>query len=987
MVGGSSCFILPANSNACAKSAQGTWAPSALSEIRMTCPDTILLKRYIQHRSPILMGQLYDRVAPQLLSLALHLTKNPTQAEDLVQEVFLQAIQDCEQWDSVVSVASWMSEILACNYEVARAAGQRSTSLVDLSDKELMQDRHDPVTEAEYEELHVRLELAIECLPDRYRSVVQLLVLEGLNSEEAGEALDRSPATVRSQLSRGLDRLRQILPAALGLGIWSVTQTRGTASPLEAMRARFMDEAQALPTPGPAGSSLNWMTAAKAVGVCALIVGAASLGNFLLRTQESSPGVESSYPPAVLAKEIPLVVPATNGAGGQRAAASSEIETVPSHPIQISGAVVGAFGESLSGAEVVIYYWEPWCDAGEETRIDELYAYGWKTTTDDEGRYSLGVPCLPPGPPTLCISAGDGHTESCVRFAAKLGNLEALVMGENEIPVTKLIPAGSVSGVLLRHDGTPAHPACFQISPGQDPRYPNRFAVERDGSFHLERVPAGIHIIELSMGGVVRQTTLNVRAGADNRLPVVSFPKPNPLRIRVVDTTGLEVEKAVIEFSPLNPGQKSHFFRYLPDEMGAMDTNLPAANQHEVIVSAEGYAPEKASYRLAQGEHELVVQMHQVRMIAVRAVHAESGEPIKRYTLQEQRFEERCWQHSGRAPTHRPGKDGTMRIPFKSGARCVVASLGLQDAIISFDADCPDYVEVAMLPAPRVEGRILRGASPAKGLRIEICPLEIYCEVDGNPETMRAQIAEHAGKCLTHDTVWTETDGEGRFVFDANSKVGLWYRIRSRDQGNQAIEHWFRIDTTRSSIHDLGDLRLAPAGILRGRVQVPDGVNPADIVFILDLDSSSHTAVTDAEGEFEFKDIVPGKHYLHMQRTTGLAQLADTCSFVIEPNQTLEQTFDLRTLGLSQRHLRLTENGVPLAYHRVFLRTNLGHEGAWEECQLGVTDVEGNVVGELPANGSASVWVKPLSGGTYREHATAVVPLTCKTLPPILVAF
>ncbi len=953
----------------------------------MICHDTILLKRYIRHRSPVLMGQLYDRVAPQLLSLALHLTKNPTQAEGLVQEVFLQAMQDCEQWDSVVSVASWMSEKLACNYEVACVAGQRSTSLVDLSDKELMQDRHDPVTEAEYEELHVRLEQAIECLPDRYRSVVRLLVLEGLNSEEAGEALGRSPATVRSQLSRGLDRLRQILPAALGLGIWSVTQTRGTASPLEAMRARFMDEAQALPIPGHLGPSLGWTTAAKAAGVCALTLGAASLGRFFLSIQEPSHGVESSHLPKVLAKEVPLVMPTADGAGGRHVAALSEMETAPSHPIQVTGAVVGAFGEPLSGAEVTIYFWDPWCDAGEETRLDEMYAYGWQTTTDDEGRYSLGVPCLPPGPPTLYISAGDGYSEEFSRFAAKLSQLEALALGENQVPVTKLVPAGSVSGVLLRHDGTSAHPACIQIIPGLDPRSVDRFAIERDGSFHLEHVPAGTHTVMLSMGGVVRQTTLNVRAGADNRLPVVSFPKPNPLRINVVDTIGLEVEKAVIEFRPLNPGQKSHFFRYLPDEMGAMDTNLPAANQHEVIVSAEGYAPEKATYRLAQGEHELVVQMHQVRMIAVRAVHAESGEPIKRYTLQEQCFEERCWQNSERALTHRPGKDGTKRIPFKSGARCVVASLGLQDAIISFDADCPDYVEVAMLPAPRVEGRILRGASPAKGLRIEICPLEIYCEVDGNPETMRAQIAEHAGKCLTHDTVWTETDGEGRFSFDANSKVGYWYRIRSRDQGNQAIEHWFRIDTTRSSIHDLGDLRLAPAGILRGRVQVPDGVNPADIVFILDLDSSSHTAVTDAEGEFEFKDIVPGKHYLHMQRTTGLAQLADTCSFVIEPNQTLEQAFDLRPYGLSQRHLRLTENGEPLAHHRVFLRTTLSHEGMWEECQLGITDVEGNVVGELPANGSASVWVKPFSGGTHRKHATAVVPLTCKTLPPIPVAF
>ena len=48
-------------------------------------------------------------------------------------------------------------------------------------------------------------------LPDKYRTVLHLYYYEDMTTEEIARLLDRSPATVRSQLMRGRDRLRVLL--------------------------------------------------------------------------------------------------------------------------------------------------------------------------------------------------------------------------------------------------------------------------------------------------------------------------------------------------------------------------------------------------------------------------------------------------------------------------------------------------------------------------------------------------------------------------------------------------------------------------------------------------------------------------------------------------------------------------------------------------------------------------------------------------------
>ncbi len=155
--------------------------------------------------------------------------------------------------------------------------------------------------------------------------------------------------------------------------------------------------------------------------------------------------------------------------------------------------------------------------------------------------------------------------------------------------------------------------------------------------------------------------------------------------------------------------------------------------------------------------------------------------------------------------------------------------------------------------------------------------------------------------------------------------------------------------------------------------------------------NSSLAATTDADGVFEVDGIMPGQHFLQLQPTPGLTPLDLNVDFTIEADQTRELTIDLRPLEVSLRHLRITERGTPLAAHRVFLHVKgtplPASPKAWQEHLFGFTDHQGHVAGEFPASGLASFWIQSMADDAPKQHPTAIVPLTCKPLPPIEVAY
>lgn len=197
--------------------------------------DETLFVAFQQHRDVASLSTLFRRRADELLRLAVFLAPRPTDAEDLVQATFLSAIARAETYRDGYRVMSWLCGILTNHARMLRRAERRV-----LPTPAQTAEAYDPMAEALRSELRQSLQRSITELGEPYRSVLALHLDDGLNSREISERLRRPPATVRKQMARALERLRQALP--LGLATALVVKMNPAQVALHAAEAaQFVD--------------------------------------------------------------------------------------------------------------------------------------------------------------------------------------------------------------------------------------------------------------------------------------------------------------------------------------------------------------------------------------------------------------------------------------------------------------------------------------------------------------------------------------------------------------------------------------------------------------------------------------------------------------------------------------------------------------------------------------------------------------------------
>ena len=152
--------------------------------------------------------------------VAMSLTRNRADAEDLVQESLLRAYRAIDSFDGRYPRA-WLLTILR-NTERNRHRRRRPSLL---NDPEIVEERG-PATEAdaverraEDREFDEAVTAALEELPENFRRVVELVDVDGLTYQEAADVLDVPLGTVMSRLHRARRRIRDVLvPAGFGPG-------------------------------------------------------------------------------------------------------------------------------------------------------------------------------------------------------------------------------------------------------------------------------------------------------------------------------------------------------------------------------------------------------------------------------------------------------------------------------------------------------------------------------------------------------------------------------------------------------------------------------------------------------------------------------------------------------------------------------------------------------------------------------------------------
>lgn len=159
-----------------------------------------------------------------LFSAALRMTRNPADAEDLVQEAYLRAYRGFGGFQEGTNLKAWLYRILTNTYINAYRAKQRrpiESELDEVEDFYLFHKVHDATGRRTYgrsaeDELMETItddavKHALEDLPDTFRVPVLLADVEGFSYKEIAEIMDTPVGTVMSRLHRGRKALQKKL--------------------------------------------------------------------------------------------------------------------------------------------------------------------------------------------------------------------------------------------------------------------------------------------------------------------------------------------------------------------------------------------------------------------------------------------------------------------------------------------------------------------------------------------------------------------------------------------------------------------------------------------------------------------------------------------------------------------------------------------------------------------------------------------------------
>jgi RNA polymerase sigma-70 factor, ECF subfamily len=168
---------------------------------------------------------------PNLYSAALRMTRNPADAEDLVQETYLRAYRGFSGFEEGTNLRAWMYRILTNTFINSYRKKQREPVTVQEDDLDewylfdkLGESGVEPSAEAEV----IRsmpdedVQKALEALPEGFRLAVLLADVEGFSYKEIAQILGIPIGTVMSRLHRG----RRALEKAL----WEKVRERGLVS-------------------------------------------------------------------------------------------------------------------------------------------------------------------------------------------------------------------------------------------------------------------------------------------------------------------------------------------------------------------------------------------------------------------------------------------------------------------------------------------------------------------------------------------------------------------------------------------------------------------------------------------------------------------------------------------------------------------------------------------------------------------------------------
>ena len=150
---------------------------------------------------------LYNLYSKAMYNLAYRMTNNREDAEDILQETFVECFRNLGSFRFESTFGAWLKSIL-----INRSINHLRKKKINLVLQENLPDTEDS-NDDDYETVYSTEKIfkGIERLPDGYRVILTLYLLEGYDHQEISQIMGITESTSKSQYSRAKDKLRKLL--------------------------------------------------------------------------------------------------------------------------------------------------------------------------------------------------------------------------------------------------------------------------------------------------------------------------------------------------------------------------------------------------------------------------------------------------------------------------------------------------------------------------------------------------------------------------------------------------------------------------------------------------------------------------------------------------------------------------------------------------------------------------------------------------------
>ncbi len=153
---------------------------------------------------------LYHQYAKAMFSTCYRLLNDITEAEDVLQEAFTEAFNHLDNFEYRSTFGAWLKQIVV-NKCITHVKKKKIRWIeVEDSTADLLPEE-DGIDEGEIEYKVQEVKQAIQQLPNGYRTVLSLYLLEGYDHEEIAGILGITQSTTRTQYKRAKDKLLHLL--------------------------------------------------------------------------------------------------------------------------------------------------------------------------------------------------------------------------------------------------------------------------------------------------------------------------------------------------------------------------------------------------------------------------------------------------------------------------------------------------------------------------------------------------------------------------------------------------------------------------------------------------------------------------------------------------------------------------------------------------------------------------------------------------------